>query len=197
MGFSRASGLWWGHVSCPHLESQTRSWDFLICPLIIINFFFFVFFGPSFPLSSPLVFYFFYSTKWQFVFSYHLFTSFFFFLFSDTFSFFGFTCSFLTYPQKSLPIFVCPPPSPTPQTKLSIEKKGCVACLFCRVWTHLIVLISFRLRTIRNWKGAKKSWDTFKEKEEIWLTWIGLHYLNAQWSQLPHFILFNKQWTNA
>jgi hypothetical protein len=58
-------------------------------------------------------------------------------------------------------------------------------------------LISFRLRTIWNWKGAKKSWDTFKEKEEIWLTWIGWHYLNAQCSQLPHFILFLKKSTNA
>jgi hypothetical protein len=118
----------------------------------------------------------------------------FFFLFSDTFSFFGFTCL-----SSKKPTYFCVSPSlpPPPPTKPSIGKKGCVVCFFWRVWTRLFVLISFCLRTIWNWKGAKKSWDTFKEKGEIWLTWIGLHYLNAQCSQLPHFILFLKKSTNA
>jgi len=74
----------------------------------------------------------------------------FFSLFSDTFSFFGFTCSFLTYPQKSLPIFVCPPCSPLQDKTIYWEG----LCLFCRVWSHLFVLNSFCLRTI--WFGIGK-----------------------------------------
>jgi hypothetical protein len=50
-----------------------------------------------------------------------------------------------------------------------------------------------------NWKGAKKILGHFKEKGRnmIDLDWIGLHYLNAQCSQLPTFYLFLKKWTNA
>jgi len=98
-------------------------------------------------------------------FSYHIFT----FLFS-VFCFLTHSPSLalLAYPQKKPTYFCVSPSLPHPPKQNYLLGRRVVLCVcFARFGLTLLVLISFRLRTIWNWKGAKKSWDTFKEKEEI------------------------------
>ncbi len=185
MGFSELldSGEAMSLVLIWNLKPDLETFSFVL--FIIINFLFLFF--PSFPLSSSCV--------WLFLLNKMTVC---FFL---SCLYFFFPCFLTNSPSlallalsllilKKAYLFLCAPLAPPSKTKLSIGK-GCVCSagfgVTCSFWIAFVWGL-FGLVLER----CKKILGHFKEKGRnmINLDWITL--LNAQCSQLPHFILFLK-----